>query len=118
MNTSIRTLVLGATLALLLVGPGFAQTASPAGASQRRAQDAEVDFVDSETAVWNTRSVNDTIFQDGMSVNAVMFEKKQVRDLRQVDFLPKTKVEELEVDKPMTAPTVVKIQGKSVDLGR
>lgn len=119
MNTAIRALVLGAAVSLLLGGPALAQKTSPnpgSSTSTRRAQDAEVDFVDSEQAVWNTRSVNDSIFLQGMSVNSVMFERKAVRETRPVDFIPETKVEEIQIDKPMTQPSVMKIQGKDVKL--
>ena len=118
----VRAAMVGAALLLLAAQlPATAQpkprpgTVTPAG-SQTPAEDTEVDFVESDQAVWNARSVNDSIFQDGASVNSVMFEKKAVRDLRRADFLPKTRVEDVQVNEPMTAPSVIRIQGKPVQL--
>lgn len=119
MKTALRALVLGAAVALLLGGPALAQsTTATSQPSNRKAQDAEVDFVDSEQAVWNTRSVNDSIFMPGASVNSVMYERKAVRAVYRTDFFPQTKVEDVQIDKPMSNPPVLKIQGKSVDLGQ
>lgn len=118
----VRAAAVGAVLLLLAAQlPAAAQqkprpgTVTPAS-SRTPAEDTEVDFVESDQAVWNARSINDSIFQDGASVNSVMFEKKAVRDLRRADFLPKTKVEDVQVKEPMTTPSVIRIQGKPVQL--
>ena len=42
----------------------------------------EVNFLNSEDAFWNARTVNDPAFRGGDSVNSVMFESRPGRDIR------------------------------------
>lgn len=79
-------------------------------------QDTELEFVDSEQAFWNSRAVNAPVYQDGGSVNSVMFENRAVRDLRRTDVLPPTRVEEVRVLGPSAPATVIRIQGRQVAL--
>ncbi len=124
-----RILVFGALLGLALfvlfglAGPTSAQRtpsvrSSPAPSEVKSAskEELELEVVDSEQAIWNIRTLNDTIYQDGSSVNSVMFERRAARHLRRSDFLPPGKVEEVEVRGPMAPPTVVRIQGRQVRL--
>lgn len=118
MTSGIRTLAMGALALALLAGPAAAQQAPDSGAaaaSKERLKDAEVDFVDSEHAVWNTRTLNDTIFYDGLSVNSVMLEKSSQVG-KKLDVMFQVKVEDVQVNGPMGKPTVVNIEGREIDL--
>ena len=92
--------------------------ASPSPADQLKPgdQDTDVEFVDSEQAFWNSRAVNAPVYQDGGSVNSVMFECRVVRDLRRTEVLPPTRVEEVQVIGPSAPATVIRIQGRQVAL--
>lgn len=80
---------------LVALGLGVALLASPAQAqdsAKRTAREAKTieqqkkevegmqfDFVDSDEAYWVTRSLNDTLYNAGGSVNSVNLERDQVR---------------------------------------
>lgn len=99
--------------------PAAAQEGRPSRAVQgptTRAEDAELDFVSSDQAIWNSRAVNDSIYQDGGSVNSVMFQRKASSQLELGNYLPTPKVEDVQVLRPMSAPSVIRIQGRQVQL--
>lgn len=79
-------------------------------------QDAELEFVDSEQGFWTSRAVNAPVYQDGGSVNSVMFEQRTVRDLRRRETLPPTRLEEVRVTGRPAPATTLRIQGRTVAL--
>ena len=120
---------------LVALGLGMAIFASPAFAQesgkpktareaknieqQREAVEGmEFDFVDSREAYWVTRSLNDTLYTSGGSVNSVNYEHDQdrARQLAKLSSMYKApEVIEVKVkDKPVGPMPKLRINGKVV----
>ncbi len=130
-KTFTRGLVLALTLGWLAGGiaasqsqrgpqpPARSQTqgrSSSADRSRPADQEAELEFVDSEQGFWTSRVVNAPVYQDGGSVNSVMFEQRAVRDLRRQSTLAPTRLQDVQVTGRAAPAPTIRIQGRPVVL--
>lgn len=108
---------------ILLTIPALAQeapkrTAREAKTIEQQRKEVEgmdFDFVDSSEAYWVTRSLNDTLYNQG-SVNAVNLERDQVRkdDKLATMYKPPEVVEVRVKGKPVGPMPTLKINGKVI----
>lgn len=111
----------------LLASPALAQestattTRTPREAKnleqqRKEVEGMEVDFVDSSEAYWITRSLNDTLYNAGGSVNSVNLERDQVRKDDKIAkmYKPPQVVEVRVKGKPVGPMPTLKINGRVV----